>query len=109
MTANKDGVREAPQAKEGTIFTTTQYSKKGVEENTETKIEVRRFDVEPAYVRANYGLTINLGNYESARCDVSVTLPCYVEEIPAAFDRAWEIAKAQIQTQVKSIKPNKGG
>lgn len=108
MASDKDKVRTAPEAREGTIFVTTQYGKTGEEKNAELKIEVRKFDVEPAYVRANYGLTINLGNYESARCDVSVTLPCYVEEVPAAFEKAWGIAKDQIKEQVKSIK-SKGG
>lgn len=62
--------------------------------------------VEPAYVRASYGLTINLGNYEFARCDVAVTLPCAVEEMPEALKEAWKIAKREIREQTKDVKSN---
>lgn len=44
-------------------------------------LKVRRFKVEPAFVRVSSGTTKNLGNYESMRIDVSITLPCYAEEI----------------------------
>ena len=30
----------------------------------------------PAYVEVNAGLTKNIGNYESIRCGVSVSVPC---------------------------------
>lgn len=90
----------------GKIFVTIVHKVDGQEseENEEGELEVRRFETEPAHIRANYGMTLNLGNYESARVDVSVTLPCYTEEIPGAFKKAWEIAKEQIQEQVKGIK-----
>lgn len=88
----------------GRIFVTRSYGKDGAEENEEKELGVRRFETAPAHVRANYGLTINLGNYESARCDVSVTLPCYTEEIDGAFVEAWKLAKREIQDQVKSIR-----
>lgn len=101
MAEDKKGPREQVGGK---IFVTRVFGKNGEEENEDKDMEVRRFESEPAYVRANYGLTINLGNYESARCDVSVTLPCYMEEIDAAFVEAWKIAKREIQDQVKSIR-----
>lgn len=90
----------------GRIFVTRAYGKEGAEENEEKELPVRRFETTPAHVRASYGLTVNLGNYESARCDVSVTLPCYTEEIEGAFVEAWKIAKREIQEQVKSIRKN---
>lgn len=32
------------------------------------------------------GTTINLGNYESVRLDVSISIPCEIEDIDEAFD-----------------------
>ena len=42
---------------------------------------VRQFVTEPAMVRRGYGLTMSLGNYESAKIDVNIVIPAYVEEI----------------------------
>jgi hypothetical protein len=53
----------------------------GVAEEKRTVLEVRKFETDPAFVRVNAGVTKNLGNYESLRVDVSITAPCYVEEI----------------------------
>jgi hypothetical protein len=70
----------------------------------ETELEVRAFVTEPALVRAKYGVTINLGNYESGRVDAEVTIPCYVEEIEPAFERAWEIVKKQVDDKLDKVK-----
>lgn len=96
----------AEQERFGRVMVTTQYRKDDEEEYVEEQLEVRRFPdgVAPAHVTAKYGMTLNLGNYESARCDVSVTLPCFVEEIDDAFTEAWGIAKTQIRSQTKNIK-----
>lgn len=53
----------------------------GIAEEKRKVLEVRKFETEPAFVRVNAGTTINLGNYESLRIDVSLSVPCYVEEI----------------------------
>jgi len=74
--------------------------------DTDEKLEIQTFDVEPAWIKVGCGVTINLGNFESARCDVGVTLPTYVEELSDAFKRAWGIAEEEIQRQVKEIKGN---
>ena len=87
----------------GKMWVSRQYGKHREEENEQVDLEVRTFEVEPAYVKAGYGLTLNLGNYESARCDCGVTLPCYIEEIPEALKKAWYIAEAEIQKQRKEV------
>src|SRR4051812_42401043 len=51
-------------------------------------ITVHRFLTEPAKVSVSKGLTLNLGNYESARIDVSVVVPCYREELDWAYKYA---------------------
>jgi hypothetical protein len=53
----------------------------GTEKHRAEVLQVRKFAVEPAYVRVNAGSTKNMGNYESLRVDVSISVPCYAEEI----------------------------
>lgn len=59
---------------------------------TEEVLGVRRFkDGEhPAYVRVSAGMTINMGDFNSLRIDVSVTLPCLPEEIESTYEEASE-------------------
>lgn len=73
------GVR---QETHDTILTVTS-SGLGVPEDKREVLEVRKFETEPAWVRVNAGVTKNLGNYESLRVDVSISAPCYIEEVEA--------------------------
>ena len=65
-------------------------------EGEEGVIAVHRFEGEVAKVSVDYALTMNLGNYESARISVSVELPCYREEI----DDAYEYAQAWVEERI---------
>lgn len=68
-------------AKEGKIRVhSSQY---GIEAEDVQIIEVATFPegTVPAYVHVGAGRTINLGDYNSLKLDVSITLPCYVEEV----------------------------
>jgi len=67
-------------------------------------VEVSKFETEPAKVTRGYGLTLNLGNYESARVDVSVTVPCYVEDIDKADKWAASWVQKRIEAEVSMIK-----
>ena len=64
---------------EDTLRVTSSYM--GTEKHRAEVLQVRKFAVEPAYVRVNAGSTKNMGNYESLRVDVSISVPCYAEEI----------------------------
>jgi len=57
-----------------------------------------------AKVRRGYGLTLNLGNYESARCDVSIEVPCVLQDVGAADEwaRAW-VEKRVVQ-EVENVR-----
>lgn len=68
-------------AKEGKIR--VHSSQFGVEAEDVQIIEVSTFPegTVPAYVHVGAGRTINLGDYNSLKLDVSITLPCYVEEV----------------------------
>ena len=63
-------------------------------------IAIHRFETEPATVNVDYSLTMNLGNYESARISVSVSVPCYKEEI----DEAYEFARAWAEQRLESTR-----
>ena len=88
----------------GKIWSSAHYAGKDLHIANETQIEVRTFDAPHATVKTSYGLTLNLGNFESARVDAGVELPCYVEEISKAFQHAWELCQDEIQKQVKSLR-----
>jgi len=48
-------------------------------------LEIHMFATQPATVKVEMGMTINLGNYESCRISVALTTPCYREEQDAAY------------------------
>ena len=54
---------------------------KNAEEEESVEIDVHVFDTDPAFVRVAAGQTINLGEYESLRVDVAITMPCYKEQV----------------------------
>lgn len=65
--------------------------KEVVDETNESKaFPVDGLPPDPGYVRVGAGITENLGNFESLRIDVSVSLPCGTsdDEIRAAKTRA---------------------
>ncbi len=98
--------------KETKLVVSRQYSKAGKllgkEELQEQTLEVRNFLTEPARVSVDYGLTINLGNYESARIGVSVTVPCYTEEIDDAYAYAVEWATKRVAQEKSEIRQEQG-
>ena len=75
----------------------------GQEQNEEEYIEVRPFATEPARVRVGRGRTINLGNYDSARLDVSIDMPCYPEEIKAVYEGLTETVNSMIVEESNKV------
>jgi hypothetical protein len=65
-----------------------------VSENTQSEQvgTPQQFADEPARVGVSLGKTINMGNFESLRIDVQVSLPCPVYERHLAYDAAMEFA-----------------
>lgn len=82
----------------------TAFGKIGAPESKTETIQVRTFVTEPAKVELGYGLTINIGNYESARVDVKVSVPCYREESDAAYEWARTWAEERVRREVNDIK-----
>lgn len=81
--------------------------KESVEESTDT-LSVHEFVTDPATVFVEYGLTLNLGNYESARVSIGVRVPCYTEEIPEAEEWAKKWVEERLSAEVAAIRKSSG-
>jgi hypothetical protein len=73
----------------------------GEERNQNKTLSVRKFLVEPSYVRVGAGLTKNMGNYESLRVDVSITRPCYTEEEDDAIATVADKVSVFLEDEIK--------
>ena len=94
----------AVTAKQEEVKRTTRSSAYGNEEEENEVLERVKFPegVEPAFVRVSVGSTYNLGNYESLRIDVSITLPCD----PARVDQGYEDASAFVADKLAREESN---
>ena len=87
------------KAENGTLEIMTQHRANGIEtqEHEEKQITAIAVSDQPlASISATGSQTFNLGNYESKRIAVSVTLPCAPSEINQAFDSAFNIINYQM-------------
>jgi len=64
------------------------------------ELDVEDFVVDPAFVRASAGVTKSLKQYESLRVDVSVTLPCYKEDILRAHGVAADMVSTLLDEEL---------
>lgn len=70
----------------------------------ENKIgEVHKFATQPAIVRRGYGVTLNQGDFNSARIDVTIEVPCYVEDIELADEWAQRFVEQRLTEEVASL------
>lgn len=67
-------------------------------------VEVRDFKAKPAVVKRHYGVTLNLGNYESARIEVGVEVPCYMEDVELADEWAKKWCEDRLRAESGAIK-----
>jgi hypothetical protein len=74
-------------------------------ESTDAEIiSVRQFFAPHTEVNLSMGLTINLGNYESARIDVGIRVPCYLEEASEAYEFSKKFATERLTVERTKIK-----
>lgn len=104
--------KQKTQAVATTVLVRKQFITKGVEgevAESDHQLEVHVFQTEPAKVSFEAGVTMNMGNYESARISVGVSVPCYKEELPDALVFARAFVEGEIAKQMKEVKssPNK--
>jgi hypothetical protein len=70
-------------------------------------VEVKKFETRPAVVKRGYGVTINQGNYESARIDVSVEVPCLIQDVALADKWAAKFIEERLLEEVTDVKGGK--
>lgn len=74
------------------------------DEFEEKNIEVQVFETQPAEVSCKAGRTINVGNYESVRIDVGVTMPVYPEEVQDGLEQVSSIVGAFLAKEEAQIR-----
>jgi hypothetical protein len=82
------------------------FSKEGhllSEATEEDTIAVHSFITTPAEIGVTLGGTINLGNFESARLDITCKIPAYREEIAEAYEYAFKFADERLNEQLKKM------
>jgi len=61
-------------------------------------------DGPPAEANMALGLTLNLGNYESARVDIGGNVPCPPDEMSGNHDKLKVYLTARIQSECREIR-----
>lgn len=61
-------------------------------------------NIEMARVSAASSMTLNLGNFESVKVEVTIQLPCYVEEVTDCYKAAKAIVDLHLNGEVAAIR-----
>ena len=89
----------------GTVVVTVERRKgKAITSQDQREEIIEMEDTGKASVGVGLGMTINLGNYQSAKVDVHVTLPSDPDSLEETYDKAAEFCKAHIKKEVAAIK-----
>ena len=91
-----------------TVVTVARHYKRAdapvdTEDTSVETMDVEDFVVAPARVKLELGITMNTGNYESARISVGIEVPCYREEIDEAYKNWLKYAKERIIEEQQEI------
>jgi hypothetical protein len=62
-------------------------------------------NVPVAHIGLRAGQTLNLGNYNSAKIEVSVMIPCLVSRLDAAYDFAYAFCDKKMELLAAEVKP----
>ena len=100
---------EKVEVKEIVGFSTVTRVNNITKETDEIKEEEHRITVKPfvtntATVSVKGGATINLGNYESGRIDVMLSVPCYIEEVEEIYKPIKEWVDNKVYDEVKELR-----
>ena len=95
------------KAENSTVYVTRTIGTKGnVSSSTEAEdiIAVHRFATEPAKVMVDYALTINLGNFESMRHEVSAEASVEGEDADEVRQKLAVWVRAQVNKSVREAR-----
>lgn len=91
-------------AGEVTTTTTAVGSYAPAKESKTEQLQPQVFREEPAIVQVSLGRTVNLGNYESARVDVSIRMPCAPADAAATYTRVRDDVQARLLDEVERLR-----
>jgi hypothetical protein len=95
------------QTKGSGSVTKTHVSKKGGQENvlldTVDDLDTSFSDTDGARVAVGFGFTKNLGNFESARVEIRIELPCLKTNIQETYNAAKKFVEEQMETELSEI------
>ena len=101
--SRRSKVKPVLQEHKSTRKVMRQFFSSGEPDSDEEVLEesdVHVFVTEPAYIRVSHGMTINMGNYQSLRVDVAVTLPCYVEDVDVQRQRISDYVADSLEGEI---------
>lgn len=96
-------------SKESMVTVSRTFSKDGkvISAEAETdQLMVHRFETQPAEVGLTKGVTLNLGNFESARVEVFCRVPSYLEEMDDAYRFADAFCEQRIMAEIERVRGN---
>ena len=70
------------------------------QDNKDEEFDSEIFLTDPAYVRVAHGATKSIGDFESLRVDVAVTMPCYKERVEACALSVGEQVALMLQKEL---------
>jgi hypothetical protein len=88
--------------KQGKATISTKHSD-GTHTESEEIVTEEKFTKPTANVGVSAGFTRNTGNYCSVRVQISLNLPCYIEEIDAVCDFAQEWVDRRLDSVEDSV------
>lgn len=97
--------RQRPQAQgaEGTITVRRALYNMGnlteVQRDDQERVRVQLFETDPGFVTVGGGVTRNLGDFNSAKVEVRVSLPCYPEA--SEVERCYQVASATVDDMIR--------
>jgi hypothetical protein len=97
----KKGKLEVKQREAMVTVTTTVL---GGQKTKHKRIKIRPFIADTAMMGVKLGITIPTGDYASARVDVSVFMPCYVEESLDALNQCYAMADKFLTSKTEEVK-----
>jgi hypothetical protein len=86
-----------------TVNRTTKKSSQDDQDGEPETIEVHKFATNPAIVSISYPVKLTRA-YQTAGITVGVSVPCYAEEIPAAFEKANSLVIERLKVEIPKVK-----
>jgi hypothetical protein len=70
----------------------------------EEQLAVYKFATTPARIKYEGSFTVNMGNFQSAKINIGVELPAYMEQLPAAYVTAKQFVEERLSREVAELR-----